>query len=275
MRLKQIVGRVAIMLALITIAVICLIPFWFMFTMASMDSGTLFSSLPLWPSDQLIVNYNILRSTFNIWRAFKNSVLVAVTSTVLQLFFSTLSAYTFAKHSFKGKEILFGFIFISMFIPGQLAWIGFVQEMKTFGLLDTWWPLILPSLGSGFAIFVMRGYIGEAIPDSLIESARLDGCSEMRSFFQIVVPLVVPMLASLAILLFMGSWNNYSGALVVLFDPKKYTLPLQIATIRNLQNIDYPLMCSAILISTIPIVIVFLSASRFFIGALTSGAVKG
>lgn len=266
--------RLLVMGFLILLAVLCLIPFWFMFTMASTDPGTLFSTLPLLPSNQLLGNYKILMDTFNIWRSFRNSVVVALSSTLMQLFFSTLSGYAFAKHRFKGKELLFGFIFITMFIPGQLAWIGFVQEMKAFKLLDTWWPLILPSLGSSFGIFVMRGYIHEAIPDSLIESARLDGCSEMRSFFSIVVPLVVPMLASLGILTFMGSWNNFSGALVVLFSAKKYTLPLTIATIRNLQNVDYPLMCCGILFSTIPIVIVFLSASRLFIEALTSGAVK-
>ena len=266
---------VVVNLLFITLAIMCLLPFWFMITVASMDSGSLFANLPLLPSAKLLYNFGELMKTFNILRSFGNSVIVAVSSTAMNLFFSTLAGYAFAKHRFRFKEALFGFVFITMFIPGQLQWIGFVQEMKQVGLLDTWWPLILPSLGSAFGIFVMRGYIGEAIPDSLIESAKLDGSGDMRTFFSIVVPLVVPMLASLAILTFMGAWNNFSGALVILYSARKFTLPLTLATIRNLQNIDYPLLCCGLLVSTVPIVAVFLAASNFFIEALTSGAVKG
>jgi len=267
--------NVLVNLLFVLLATLCLLPFWFMITVASMDSGSLFSSLPLLPNLKLFSNFEQLMKTFNILRSFMNSMIVAMSSTAMNLFFATLSGYAFAKLQFRFKEGLFAFVFITMFIPGQLQWIGFVQQMKQVNLLDTWWPLILPSLGSAFGIFVMRGYIGEAIPDSLIESAKLDGSNEMRTFFSIVVPLVVPMLASLAILTFMGAWNNFSGALVILYSSKKFTLPLTLATIRNLQNIDYPLLCCGLLVSTLPIMAVFLAASNYFIEALTSGAVKG
>lgn len=270
----KIVVKILINTVLILLLIFCLIPFWWVFVMATRDNGTLFSSLPMIPGGKIVENTINLFNSLNVLRNFGNSILVSVTSTAMNLFFSSLAAYAFSKHSFKGKEPLFLFVMLTMFIPGQLSWIGFVQEMKLVGLIDTLWPLILPSLGTAFGIFIIRGYISESIPDSLIESARIDGCPDFIIFLRIVIPLAKPVIASLGILLFMGSWNNYSGPLVILFDAKKYTLPLAIATLNGIFNNNFPVTCVGILISTIPIIVVYLLASKQFIAALTSGAVK-
>lgn len=266
--------RIVMYIFFVLLLIFCLFPFYSVLIMATKENGSLFTTIPLLPGDQVIENLKILFDSINILRNFGNSLLVSTLSTFMNLFFSALAAYAFSKHRFKGKEPLFLFILLTMFVPGQLSWIGFVLEMKSFNLIDTLWPLILPSLGTAFGIFIMRGYMSEFIPNSLIEAARIDGCRDFSIFLRIVVPLSTPVLASLCILFFMGSWNNYSGALVILYDVKKYTLPLAIATLNGIFNNNLPAICVGILISTIPIIIVYLLALKQFIAALTAGAIK-
>lgn len=270
----KIIGRVLANILMLAVVILCLAPFWLVFVMATIQNGALFSSVPLIPGNQFVINSQNLFDSLNILRNFGNSALVSTTSTVMNLFFSSLAAYAFSKYRFWGKEILFMIVMITMFIPSQLAWVGFVQEMKSVSLMNTLWPLILPSLGSAFGIFVIRGYISESIPDSIIDSARIDGCKDFMIYTRIVLPLIRPIIASMGILFFMMSWNNFSGPLVILSDPKKYTLPLAIATLNGIFNNNFSVTCVGILISTLPIIIVYVLASKQFIASLTSGAVK-
>jgi multiple sugar transport system permease protein len=270
----KIVGRVLVNILILAVVILCLAPFWIVFVMATVQNGTLFTSVPLIPGNQFIINVQNLFSSLNILGNFGNSVLVSASSTIMNLFFSSLAAYAFSKYRFKGKEILFVIVIVTMFVPTQLAWIGFVQEMKAVSLINTLWPLILPSLGTAFGIFVIRGYMSESIPDSIIESAKIDGCRDFMIFIRIVLPLIRPVIASMGILFFMTSWNNYSGPLVILYDSKKYTLPLAIATLNGIFNNNFSVTSAGILISTLPIIIVYIFASKQFIASLTSGAVK-
>lgn len=270
----KLAGKIAVNLLLFAVMLVCILPFWWMFVMATWENGSLFSTIPMIPGDQFMVNLTTLFQSLNIGQSFLNSCIVSFSSTAMNLFFSALAAYAFSVYRFKGKEILFMFIMVTMFVPGQLSFIGLVQEMKSFGLMNTLWPLILPSLGSALGIFVMRGYITESVSANIVDAARIDGCRDFAIFYKIVLPLILPVLASMGILLFMGSWNNYSSALVILYDAAKFTLPLAIATLNGLFNNNFSVTCMGILLSTLPIIIVYLCLSRFFIAALTSGAVK-
>lgn len=269
------VGKILLNLTVFAILLFCLLPFWWVLVMSTWENGSLFSQIPMIPKDQFLINLKTLFGSLNILRNFTNSCMVSVTSTAMNLFFSALAAYAFSKHRFRGKELLFMLVMVTMFVPTQLSFVGFVQEMKALGLIDTLWPLILPSFGTGLGIFIIRGYMSETIPDSLVDAAKIDGCRDFGIFLRIILPLIKPVLASVGILTFMGSWNNYATPLVVLFSSEKFTLPLALATLNGIFNNNFSVTCVGILISTLPILIVYAFLSRLFIQSLTSGAVKG
>ncbi len=276
MNFVRITRKILLNFILFAIMIICLIPFWWVFVMATWKNGALFSEIPMIPGDQFFINLNVLIGKIDILHSFFNSAFVSVSATLMTLFFSALAAYAFSKHRFRGKEMLFMFIIITMFMPGQLSFVGFVREMKAWGLLDTLWALVLPNLGSGMAIFIMRGYISESVNDSLIDAAKIDGCKDFSIFIRIVFPLVKPIIASLGILTFMGSWNSYAGPLVILYSSRNYTLPLAIATVNGVFNTNFAVTCVGIFLVTLPMIIVYLFFSRYFIEAMANtGGVKG
>ena len=271
----KIIGKISINLFLFLLMLCCILPFWMAFTMSTLPNGTLFISLPMLPGREFLVNLEELFSRINIMRNFMNSVIVSVSSTVMNLFFSALAAYAFSKHRFRFKEALFLFAVFTMFIPTNLTFVGYVQQMSAWGLMNTLWPLIIPSLGSGLVIFIVRGYIAESVPDSLVESAKMDGCFDFMIFIRIVLPLIKPVLAAVGILLFMGSWNEFARPLVILVHSRNFTLPLAVASLQGIFSANYSVISVGVLISTFPILIAYAFLSRLFIEALTSGAVKG
>ena len=274
MKGRFVFGHLLLNIILLLILLACVIPFWWVVVMATWPNGSLFSSVPMIPREYFIINLTTLFSRINVMRNFWNSCLVSITSTMMNLFFSSLAAYAFSKHHFRFKETLFMLVMVTMFVPTQLAFIGYVQEMKALGLLNTHLALILPNFGSAFGIFIIRGYISGAVPDSLVDAATIDGCPDFTIYLRIVLPIVKPVIASVGILSFMGSWNNYAGPLVILSKPTLFTLPLAIASLSGLFNNNYSVICVGILISSAPILIVYGCLSRLFITALTSGAIK-
>ena len=274
MKGKLIIGKLLSNIALFLVLLVCILPFWWVIVMATWPNGSLFSQIPMIPRGFLITNLKALFFRINVMRNFLNSCVVSITSTVMNLFFSSLAAYAFSKHRFRFKEFLFMIVLITMFVPTQLAFIGYVQEMKALGLINSLLALILPSFGSAFGIFIMRGYMSSAVPDSLVDAATIDGCPDFFIFLRIVLPIIKPVIASVGILTFMGSWNNYAGPLVVLNKPSLFTLPLAIASLNGLFVNNYSVICIGILISTMPILLVYGCLSRLFITALTAGAIK-
>lgn len=271
----MLVSRFFIFLLLIFLAFICLMPFYWMAIMGTLKNGNMYSDIPLLPGDQIIENYKLILQQVPFWRVAANTLIIAVSSTILTTFFSALAGYTFAKHQFPLREKLFAFVMATMMIPGQLTLVGLVQEMKAFGMLDTFFPLILPSIANAFGVFLMRQYMVEAIHNDLLDSARIDGCSEFRIFIQIVFPIITPVVASLAILSFLGSWNAFIGPLVLLYSPEKQTLTLAIQGLKGQYSGNFPVTFLGLFLSMLPILITYLSMSRYFIAGLTAGAVKG
>jgi multiple sugar transport system permease protein/cellobiose transport system permease protein len=253
--------------------VITLLPFYAMFIMGTYDSYQMFTFNGL-PSNYLLHNLNTVMKT-DIFRYFLNSITVSASCVVFGTLGCALCGYGMAKYKFAGRKILFGIILLTMMVPSQLGIVVYVFEMRALHLNDTLIPTILPFLCSGFGAFWMSLYIKDAVPDEIIESARIDGANEFKIFSAIVCRLITPALLTVALLLFIWSWNNFLVPLVTIMDAKKYTLPLGMAMFNGLYSTDNGAKIVALSISTVPLLLVYLFASNSFMSGLTEGAVKG
>lgn len=268
-------GKVIIYLCLISLAVLCIIPFYLMLIYSTHNNATIASTFTFLPGPFLLDNYTNMASKINIWRGFANSFFIAGTSTVLSLYIGSLTAYGFAKFKFKGRNWLFLFLLATMMVPGQLALIGMYRLFSTLGLLDSYAAIILPAAANAFNVFFIKQFMESSIPDEIIESARVDGAGEFRTFNQIVLPILGPAISALGIFTFIGSWNNFLTPLVLFFSLDKYPLPVLVALVQGYYGMDYGLLYLGVAISILPIIIVFAIFSRQIIGSVALGAVKG
>jgi multiple sugar transport system permease protein/cellobiose transport system permease protein len=263
-----------IYLVLIVITVIAISPFYFMIIMSTYRTQELGRAGSLIPGSYFITNLNnVLKSGFLFY--YWNSVYVAVIFTLMSVLLSAMAGYGFAKFNFKLNKPLHAFVVGAMMIPAQLGLIGYVIEMRVLHMGGTHWPIILGDVATCFGVFWMTQYISGALPNEVLESARIDGCGEWRIFLRIALPYSSPAMATLAIIQFVFSWNNYLRPLVTLTDPDQYTIPLGIAALASRYMTDYAAQITALSLGTIPLIIVFLCGSKTFIMGLTSGAVKG
>lgn len=252
-----------------------LFPFYWMIVMASQDMSALYSVPPVLTfGPNLLDHIKTVFEQTTFLRSFFNSLFIATTSTVLVLFFDSLAGFAFAKLKFKGKGFLFAFLLGTMMIPGQLNIIPQFLLMDFFGWVGSYKALIIPSMANAFGIFWIKQYAEDAIPDSILESARMDGCSTFRTYWNIALPILKPAMAFLAIYTFMGSWNDYMWPLIVLNDESKYTLMLALTQLQGVYYTDYTLVITGSLLATIPLLIVFALFSKQMMAGLTAGAVK-
>ncbi|MDP9352370.1 MAG: carbohydrate ABC transporter permease [Chloroflexota bacterium] len=268
-------SRLGIYAGLIALAAACLLPFYSMIISSTHENNDISTKLLLLPGDSFLENYRRLIGTINIWRGFLQSLLVALSSTVLALYFSALAGYGFAKYPFRGRQYMFAFVLGTMMIPGQLGIIGFFKLMGNFNMLNTYWPLILPSIANAFAIFFLRQVSDSSVPNELLDSARIDGASELQIFHRLALPMLTPSLATLGIFLFISKWNSFLEPLIIIFDNEKQTLPVMVAMTQGQFATDYGAQYVGIVIAVIPIVIFFALASRRVISGITAGALKG
>ncbi len=261
--------------SLCMLAIICFIPFLMMLVNATRSNEAILTGFTLIPGSSLVENYTNMMEYVNIWTGFKNSLIISVLVTVLSGYFSALTAYGFAFYTFKGKNFLFVFMLVMMMVPGQLGLIGFYELSKTLGILDTFIPLIVPTIASPFVVFFLRQYIQTTLHPSLIEAARIDGASEFKIFHTVGIPIMMPAVATMSIFTFIGSWNNYIMPLVILFSPEKYTLPVLMGFLKGsqvAQNLGS--MYLGIAISVVPIMIAFLFLSKYIVNSISAGSIK-
>ena len=266
--------KVCIYCLLVVLTIISIVPFFLVMVNSSHSSIDIVTKLNLFFGRYLPENYETMQSKVNIWNGFKNSLLVAGGYTLFTGYFGALTAYGFAKFELRGKRVLFAVLLASMMLPSQLSIIGFYQLNLKLGTLNTYWPFILPGIANASAVFFLKGAIEQSITDSMIEAARMEGCSEIRIFNRIVLPLISPGIATMCIFNFVSSWNNYLGPLVIISDSEKYTMPVMISAIKGLYLSNYGAMYLAIAISVIPVIVVYLFCSRFIINGLTAGSDK-
>lgn len=261
--------------ALVVLLVICFIPFFMMIINATRTNSDILKGFTLIPGTALMDNYETLIQYMNVWRGFTNSLIVSVSVTVLNAYFSALTAFALVVYNFKGKNLIFVTFLIMMMVPGQLGLIGLYDLSATLGMLNTYWPLIIPAIAAPFTVFFFRQYMITTMHISLLESARIDGATELHMFHRIVLPVLMPAIATMGIFTFIGSWNNYITPLVILRSNDLFTLPVMMGALRGSPvALNLGAMYLGIAISVVPIMIAFLFLSRYIISSISAGAVK-
>ncbi|MDY0410204.1 carbohydrate ABC transporter permease [Virgibacillus soli] len=209
----------------------------------------------------------------NMGRWFLNSLYIGIVVTIGILLFDSMAGYVLAKKKFPGRNLIFWLIISTMMIPGQVTLVPLFIMVRDLNLMDTHWALILPDLSMVFGVFLMRQFM-YSIPDELIEAAKIDGASEWRTFWKIVLPLAKPGLAALGIFTFMNVWNSFLWPIIVLNNSDLYTLPVGLKTLQDANLASFKLLMSGAAIAAIPMIIVFLIFQKHFVKGLTLGGVK-
>lgn len=270
------IGRLFLYLFLIVLAIVCVVPFALMIINATRSGSEIMLSFTLIPSTHAKENWDTVFSYFNLFLGMKNSLVVAIPATFLTAYFSAITAYALAIYKFKGRSVIFYVIVIFMMIPGQLSLIGFFNLCTKLGLINTYWPLILPAIASPGTVFFLRQYVLSILSPSLLEAARIDGASEIRIFHRIVFPIMMPGIATMSIGAFIGNWNSYLVPLITLISDEKATLPVMIAKLNSSTDIagNQGAIYMAVAISIVPIIIAFCFFSKYIISSITAGGVK-
>ena len=215
------------------------------------------------------------RQPSGIQRAIVNSFFLASVSAVLSTLGAAMGGFGLAKYRFRGRALVDNTVLAALVIPGALLIAPGYQLLYWLGLLDTYTGLILPGVAPAFGVFLFRQAMIASLPDEMIEAARIDGCGEIKIFFQIALPMVRPMIGAFLLITYLGAWNNFIGPQIILNSPEKFPLAVWIAQQRGVYGTDYGLLMSATLVSIAPVLILFLMLQKEFIAGLTSGAVKG
>lgn len=256
-----------------------IIPFWMMIANATRTSVDIQASFSLIPSHYLMENYEKLMYQANenvpLYRYMINSCIIAVFSTVVTVYFSTLTAYGVTVYKFKGSNIVWGFIMAIMMIPAQVSSIGFYKMVYNWGLSNSYLPLIIPAIAAPATVFFMRQFMIASLPLEIIDAARIDGSKEFYTFNTIAMPLLKPAVATQCIFAFIGSWNNFYTPSMILSKQDTYTLPMFIQLLRGERfRSDYGIIYVGLVITVIPIFIVYAILSKYIIAGVALGGVK-
>lgn len=261
---------------LLVAGLICMAaPFVWMLSTSFKGTKDIFRYPPQWiPVQPTLDNYSRLFSTVNIARPLMNTVITAVLITVLSLLVCSMAGYAFAKFEFPGKNALFMGVLGTLMIPGQITMIPVFLLLKRLGLLNSYAGLILPGIASAFGIFFMRQFM-ITLPNELLEAAWIDGAGEFFTFYRIVLPLCKPALATLGILNFTGSWNNFLWPLIISTDESMYTLPVAVANLAGQYATEYGLQMAGSVMVIMPIVVFFMFAQQWFMEGVAMTGMKG
>jgi len=260
--------------ALAVIAGLTLFPLLWMVSASLMAPGEASSfPPPLWPKSATLHNYRELFATRGIGRQALNTLVVASAATLLSLAFNLSAGYAFAKLPFRGRERVFRTLLGAMVIPGQVAMMPLFLLLKQMGLVNTYAGALVPWLASVFGIFMVRQY-ALTIPDDILEAARIDGAGEWRIFGVIVLPLLKPIIVTLAVLVFLGAWNDFMWPLIVLTDRDLQTLPVALAGLSREHVQDTELMMAGSVLTVLPVLLLFLALQKHYMQGLLMGSVK-
>lgn len=203
-----------------------------------------------------------------------NSAFVACASVLVQLFFSSLAGFALAKYEFRGRKALMTLMLATMLIPGQVVMAPMYELIYRIGLVDTYAGLIVPGAVSVFGIFLFRQSILQ-VPDELLHAARIDGCSEFRIYWDVVMPVSRPMVGAFCLISFMGAWNSFLWPQIILHNSERFTLPIALNQLVGLYQQQYGTLMAGTLVSVLPVIVIFMLLQREFVAGLTAGAVKG
>lgn len=267
----------------VILTIICLLPIYILVINATRENADIANSIAFFPDKYLVKNINTLfkdinyKSVYNVAIGYRNSFFITGFATFLNVFFSAMTAYGIHVYDFKLKEVSYTVILLVMMVPMQVTSAGFVAFMLKLGLTDTYWPLIIPAVAAPAIVYFMRSYMKSSFPLEIVEAARIDGCSEFRTFVSIAIPMMKPAIAVQAIFAFIASWNNFYTPNMILISSnfKQKTLPMMVSAIQASDKfVDYGAIYLALALSILPIVVIYILLSRFIIAGVALGGVK-
>jgi len=255
-------------------AALTLLPLLWMLLASFMPAGSSNTYPPrLHLSEVTLVHYTALFTRLNLAHYLLNSALLSSIVTVVALLFNSMAGYAFAKLNFAGRNQIFRTLLAALIIPAQVSMLPLFLLLKHLGFINTYWGIIIPGMASIFGIFLIRQY-ALSIPNSLLDAARIDGAGEFRIYWSLVLPLCKPILVTLAIFTFMGTWNDFMWPLIVLTDDTLYTLPVALANLLGEHVQDTELMMAGAVLTVLPVMVVFMVLQKYYIAGLLLGGVK-
>lgn len=265
-------------LFLIFLTSICIFVFYVLFINSTRYNAEIRRGFSILPGRAILYNFQKLKAldSVPIFTGLMNSMFISVSVAALASYFSALTAFGIHMYNFRLRRFAYVFILLLMMVPTQISALGFIKIMYDLRLTNSFFPLIVPSISSPIIFFFMKKYLESNLPFEIVESARIDGASEIRTFHQIVLPIMRPALAVQAIFAFVSSWNNYFIPSLLLKAKGKYTVPILIGLLRSMDDkTDLGMIYMMILIGVIPLILIYLFLSRFIIRGVTFGSVKG
>ena len=268
--------RTMIYVLCIALSALSLLPFWLMIVNATRNSQQIQSGVSLIPSTFLSINWNTLQAKhFDALLGFKNSAIIAFGSTILGVYFSSLTAYGLTVYRFKGAKFLYAMILAIIMIPGQVTGTGFFMFMYQLEWTNSYLPLIIPAIASASTVFFFKQYLEANFQVSLVEAARIDGAGEFYTFNRIVMPIMIPAMATMGIMAVIGSWNNYLTPLMLLSKSEMKTLPMMVKELRgDIYRTDYGSIYLGLTLTALPLLIVYFCLSKYIIAGVAVGGVK-
>jgi multiple sugar transport system permease protein len=262
-------------LAVVAIVAVVLFPLAWMVSVSFMSQGEAATfPPPILPSNPTLEHYRELFVTQGMGRYMINSVVLATLATILALLFTVPAGYAFAKLKFAGRDRLFQLLVAALVVPAQIGTLPLFLMLKSMGLVNTYAGALVPWLASIFGLFLVRQY-ALSIPDEMLEAARVDGASESQIFRRVVLPTLQPIVVTLALFVFLGSWNDFLWPLIVLTDQSNYTLPVALAALSREHVQDAEMMMAGAVVTVAPVLILFLALQRYYIRGMLAGSVKG
>lgn len=272
---SAVLRRVLLYIVLILIAVIMVVPFLWMLSTSLKTQYDAVKIPPVWiPDPPRWENYVKLFTEQPMFQFMLNTIKIVFFVVLGQLFFSSLAAYSFARISFKGRNVVFFFYIATLMVPGQVTMIPTYLMFAKAGLTDNHLALILPAFFSAFGVFLLRQFF-MSLPRELEEAAEIDGCNPFMTYWRIMLPLVVPAMLTLGVFTLMNTWNDYMGPLIYLSSPEKYTMTLGIAYFKGVYTTQWNLVMAGSIVSVVPILISYLCAQKYFIEGIAFSGVKG
>ena len=260
----------------IALSVLSLLPFWLMMVNATRNSVQIQSGVSLLPSTFLNHNISVLRTKdFQVMTGFKNSAIIAFGSTIVSVYFSALTAYGLTVYKFKGSKFLYALVLAIIMIPGQVTGTGFFMFMYRLGWTNSYLPLIIPSIAAASTVFFFKQYLEANFQISLVEAARIDGAGEFYTYNTIIMPIMVPAMATMGIMAVIGSWNNYLTPLMLLTKKEMATLPMMVKELRgDIYRTEYGSIYLGLTMTALPLMIVYFCFSKYIIAGVAVGGVK-
>ena len=270
----QIAGRVGLYALLYGMAFLTLVPFLWMVLTSFKDLGEIFSYPPTWwPKQFSLGNYAAAFDAAPFGRYYLNSLFVAVSVTLGQLVTCSLAAYAFARMEFWGRDVLFYLFLGTMMVPAHVTMIPSYMVLNSLGMIDTYGALIVPGLASAFGTFLLRQFF-LTLPKELEEAAFIDGCGRFRVLWQIILPLSRPALATLTVFTFMGVFNDFLWALIAINSERLYTVQLGLSIFRDRYSTEWGSLMAGSVVATLPVLLVFLAAQKYFIQGIALSGLK-